>query len=157
MKKCLAGIIAAIIACLIFTGCANQHDKIYSDDSAIAGEDKFMDVVFMGNSSSGGGYSLTTDSHSGARTIWRHTEANQGQDITLDYYISVEEGGSAKLVLVAPDKTVVTVAEPPAGGEESGSYTFTPQAGKYRLKLVAKGGHRIKATVDTAAGDFGQE
>jgi len=74
------------------------------------------------------------ESFTGGHTFWRiYTGRDEEEPVTLHYQLTVESG-LADLVLVRPDGTVTRLS-----GENS-PYTFTPQKGESRVKLIGDEG-----------------
>ena len=80
---------------------------------------------------------MSTAAMSGARTIWRYNTTTD-VDVTFFYSLSVTDGGKAKLVLVTPDKEVITLVENADNtvSEEMQSQTVSLKAGNNRIKIV---------------------
>lgn len=89
------------------------------------------------------------ESFTGAQTLWRvYVSSGEGEAVTLHYQMTVEEG-LADLALVRPDGTVTRLS----GG--TSPYTFTPQEGETRLRLIGeKGRLRLELTIREMSGQW---
>ena len=155
MKKTVAFLLALVLA-LGLVGCGTQHDSIYEDDAELAASDKYSVSLYNGLSIEEGYYDFSAGTISGTRTIWR-LHAQEGEaEVTLGYTLTEENGGSVKLILVSPDDTITTLAEASAA-QESGTHSFEPTAGTWRLKIVGKGEAKMRAHLEYNAGEIGTD
>lgn len=156
MKKLLAFGLCFTMLVFCLLGCsATQHDDIYSDDERIAIANSCVTLTSIGSKIEEHSYQYSAQSLSGAITLW-HYQAESDAPVTLSCSISVSNAGKAKLVLVAPDKTVVTLVEASGQGEDSlEDYTFEPMDGIYKVKVVGAGQPKIAAQFDFSHGIWG--
>lgn len=83
--------------------------------------------------------SVRYGSFTGAHTLWRIYTPSGGEEITIEYRITVEEG-RGDLALVRPDGTVARFSK------ESSPYTFTAEPGETRLRVIGDEG-KLEYTV----------
>lgn len=88
-------------------------------------------------------------SFTGAHTLWRvYVASGQGKETAIQYQLTVEDG-LADLVLVEPDGKVTRLS-----GETS-PYTFTPQQGETRLRVIGdKGKFSLELTIGNRNGQW---
>lgn len=88
-------------------------------------------------------------SFTGAHTLWRvYVASGQGKETAIQYQMTVEDG-LADLVLVEPDGKVTRLS-----GETS-PYTFTPQQGETRLRVIGdKGKFSLELTIGNRNGQW---
>jgi len=89
------------------------------------------------------------ESFTGGHTFWRvYIGSGEGEPVALHYQLTVEDG-LADLVLVRPDGTVTRLSE------ESSPYTFTPQEGESRVKLIGDDGKlSLELTIREMSGQW---
>lgn len=124
---------------------AERWDGVYEDS---------VSIVSQGESNSKVMPSYTTTNHRlkgsvgkmyGMETLWEY-RASQQREVPITYSLTVESG-KAKLLLITPDNTIITLSEVIVlEGEEHTSgesslitETFHLEAGENRIKLVAEG------------------
>ncbi|MCL1904348.1 MAG: hypothetical protein FWF94_08015 [Oscillospiraceae bacterium] len=107
MKK---RIIPAIILCIVMiitTGC--DLAGIYDDNARLIKTADNISAKEQSRNRSGEEFTYSA-TMTGVTTIWRQDSIGE-TEVTLSYYLSVHEGGKAKLILIMPDDEVVTLAE----------------------------------------------
>ena len=135
MKK----IITMLVLCLTvitIAACGNLNDA-YHDNAEIARTGDSNSTRGARSSTIGNELTVSTTGMTGTRTIWRYT-ANSEVDVTFSYSLSVNGGGKAKLVLIAPDGEVIILAENTDNttNREMQSQTITLRRGNNRVKIV---------------------
>lgn len=130
----LISMVSMIIS--LFIGCGNNSmDSIYDDNSKIANE---SDSFGLDKSNE----TIETESYkgyvelSGSGTVWRY-KSNEDFDLEITYNLSVNSG-KAKIVLISPDGTVVTLVEntEKAIMEGETSITLPIKKGDNRIKII---------------------
>lgn len=156
MKK--VKLVAAACLLLFFTtGCLGNplHNAIYDDDAKIAETANNYNALYSIGNTENNTYTLSAHM-TGADTIWKwNTPA--AQDIEIYYSLSVLEGGKAKIVLIAPDNTVTTIAENTGDDAQDALHTATipVQPGLNRIKIVAYDKPKLELTLCSTQGKFG--
>lgn len=131
--------IILVCLCLLFvmvlSGCAAGQDKqkIFNDDAAIVQDgDSYTFVNRTGSTSSDEEVELAYTGFSGVQTIWTmKSSASSAVDFEFN---STVNSGDFKLVLVTPDKAVVTLLT----GTQQGAATQELTQGKYAVKLIGR-------------------
>ncbi|WP_032122963.1 hypothetical protein [Clostridium amazonitimonense] len=135
-KKRMVLITMTIMIISLLMGCGNNiMDKVYNNNSKIANEsdsfglDKSEETVKEERYK--GKLKL-----SGSGTIWTY-ESDEDFDLQIPYTLSVKSG-KAKIVLISPDNTVVTLVENTAKANVEGKTTITApiKKGTNRIKLI---------------------
>lgn len=139
--------IAFFILCtvlLVFSGCDKSgYNANYSNNDWLArDEDSYVKVqsagLWVDNE-----YNLTA-TLTGTDTVWSYS-AKEDHAITLTYSLSVTTGGSAKLVWIAPDNTVMTLVEnlDQSGGNLQ-AQTIICKKGRNRIKIVGQNDPKLE-------------
>lgn len=125
-----------LVLLIALSGCsAAGQDKlnIYADDAMIAAEgDSYTFTNRVGGVNEDDTLDLTYSGFTGSNSIWTVEFAESGT-LTLQYQSTVK-AGDFKVVLVGPEKQVMTLFE----GTQAGEKTADLPAGNYTLKLVGR-------------------
>jgi len=119
----------------VLTGCAAGQDKqkLFDDDAAIVQDgDSYTFVNRTGSTDSDEALVLAYTGFSGVQTIWT-MEASGTSKVDFEFD-SMVDAGDFKVVLVTPDKEVVTLLS----GTKQGAATQELTPGKYAVKLVGR-------------------
>lgn len=135
-KKRIVLIVMTIMIINLLIGCGNNTmNKIYNDNSKIADESDTFGVDEGEETIELGSYKGKLKL-SGSGTIWRY-ESSEDFDLQVPYTLSVKSG-KAKIVLIVPDNTVVTLIENTDQATIEGTTTLTVpiKKGTNRIKVV---------------------
>ncbi|WP_454054640.1 50S ribosomal protein L7ae [Clostridium sp. Marseille-Q7071] len=134
-RKILVIITIIMINLLIGCGKNNFMDRVYNDDSKIANDSDTFELDKSDETIEEGVYKGKVKL-SGSGTIWTY-ESDEDFDLQVPYILSVKSG-KAKIVLISPDNTVVTLVENTAKSSVEGNTTLTIpiKKGINRIKLV---------------------
>ncbi|MCC8122884.1 MAG: emp24/gp25L/p24 family protein [Oscillospiraceae bacterium] len=151
MKKHLAILTAGLLV-LSLAGCdATINDAIYDSDASLAGGDMYS-KMYATATTRGRTFTFSRGTLSGAETIWTYRSDGNGTEVTLQYTLEETNSGSAKLVLIDPDDTVITIAEASATRQED-TYSFTADdSGTYCVKLAGKESAAVSGTLSYSHG-----
>ncbi|MCD7946677.1 MAG: emp24/gp25L/p24 family protein [Oscillospiraceae bacterium] len=151
MKKHLIIVTAGLLA-ISLAGCdATKNDTIYDSDASLAGGDN-CSKMYATATTWGNSFKFSRGTLSGAETIWKYQSAGNGTEITLQYTLEETNSGSAKLVLIDPDDTVITLSEASSTRQED-TYSFTAdESGTYRVKLAGKESAAVSGTLEYSHG-----
>ena len=159
MKKTIAAFLIFSIIMLsmivLISGCSNARNEIYSDDVKIAQSESYHTTMWVPKHSDNK-YSLTADTLTGLRTIWRY-DAEDDEDVEMFYSLSVSNGGKAKLVLVTPDDEVIILSENTDNRtvSELESQIVSLKAGNNRIKIVGYDKVKFELKLNIEVGEFG--
>ena len=120
---------------LVLSGCAAGQDKqkIFDDNAAIIQDgDSYTFVNRTGSTLSDEEVELTYTGFSGVQTIWT-MEVSATSAVDFEFNSTVNSG-DFKVVLVTPDKAVVTLLT----GTQQGDATQALTQGKYAVKLIGR-------------------
>ena len=145
--------IILVSLCLLFVtvlaGCAAGQDKqkLFDDDAAIIQDgDSFTFVNRTGSTDSDEAIALAYTGFSGVQTIWT-MEVSAPSEVDFEFNSTVD-AGEFKVVLVTPDKEVVTLLS----GTQQGAATQELTPGKYAVKLVGrKAGGQLSLSLMTGS------
>lgn len=135
-KKRKILVIITIIMINLLIGCGdNFMDRVYNNDIKIANDSDTFGLDKSDETIEEGVYKGKVKL-SGSGTIWTY-ESNEDFDLQVPYTLSVKSG-KAKIVLISPDNTVVTLVENTAKSSVEGNTTLTIpiKKGINRIKLV---------------------
>ncbi|GKX65854.1 50S ribosomal protein L7ae [Inconstantimicrobium mannanitabidum] len=135
-KKRIIFITMTIMIISLLSGCSNKAmNKIYDDNSKIASAYDTFGLSHSKETIEPGIYKARFKL-SGSGTIWTY-ESDSDIDLKVPYILSVKSG-KAKIVLISPDNTVVTLVENTnkATMNETTSFTVPIKKGNNRIKIV---------------------
>lgn len=135
-KKRKILVIITIIMISLLIGCGdNFMDRVYNDDSKIANDSDTLGLDESDETIEEGVYNGKLKL-SGSGTIWTY-ESDEDFDLQVLYTLSVKSG-KAKIALISPDNTVVTLVENTAKSSAEGNTALTIpiKKGINRIKLV---------------------
>ena len=129
-----------IVVTLIFglTACDSKSiADIYDNDSKIAGNSNSYNLINCEQSIEEQNYKCCIEKFEGMDTVWI-CDAAEAVSAELSFFASVYDG-KMKLVLIAPDGSLTTIAEltPETKLEDFINYTINLKKGKNRIKVVA--------------------
>lgn len=136
-KKRIALIVMTIIVTSLFIGCGDTiMNRIYDDNIKIANKSDTMGLDESEETIESGAYKGKIKL-SGSGTIWRY-ESSEDCDLKVPYVLSVKSG-KAKIVLISPDNTVITLIENTGKATVNGTTTLTLpiKKGTNRIKVVS--------------------
>jgi len=146
--------LATLFLCMALIGLPGCGDPgaVYDDDAKLADTGNSNSMVGLVSSRVGNGLSAKVSSFKGSRTIWT-CEADDGDELSVAYSLSVESG-RAKLVLITPDDEVVVLVEcaDDVLSVQAQAQTISLQPGLNRIKIVCDD---AKSVVLTFATDIG--
>lgn len=153
-KKRKILVIMTIIMISLLIGCGdNFMDRVYNDDSKIANEYDTFSLDESDETIEEGVYKGKFKL-SGSGTIWTY-ESDEDFDLQAPYILSVKSG-KAKIVLISPDNTVVTLVENTAKSTVEGNTALTVpiKKGINRIKLVGYKKADIELELHIEKGEF---
>lgn len=146
-----------IVVTLIFgvMGCAsNSMVDIYENDSKIASNSNSYNLINCEQRIEEQNYKCSIEKFEGMDTVWTY-DAVEDVSAELSYFASVYNG-KIKLVLIAPDDSLTTIAEitPETKLEDSSNYTINLKEGKNRIKIVAGEDTKLDIELSIPIGEF---
>lgn len=151
--------IMMIVVTLIFgvMACAsNPMVDFYDNDSKIASNSNSYNLINCEQRIEEQNYKCSIEKFEGMDTVWTYDAA---EDISaeLSYFVSVYNG-KMKLVLIAPDDSLTTIAEitPETKLEDSLNYTINLKKGKNRIKVVAGKDTKLDIELSIPIGEFAE-
>ncbi|ONI45501.1 hypothetical protein AN642_01505 [Epulopiscium sp. SCG-B10WGA-EpuloA2] len=133
----ITAFVVVIVVLVWTTFCTLSIDQIYYDDASIA---RFADsgikrLAHQTSDGQQGNGSFAT--FIGKSTLWTYN-VPEDMELEISCLLSVEKG-LAKLVLINPDKTVITILEstPDTSSAEIITKTLLLKKGRNKIKLVA--------------------
>lgn len=147
-----------IAACMclsagVLAGCEeNPAAALYDNESAIVSESNTYNLDGVTQQIVDDTYEVTAENMEGMDTVWTF-EAEYEAEISVSYSISLQSG-KLKLVLIAPDGMMTTLAECSPDMGLNGEEVIAVSPGENRIKVVA--GEKTGFTMDLsiAEGDF---
>ena len=155
MKKVSFALLAFVMAVSI-CGCSQAKlDEIYDDDVEIAKRSDSYSTSIYTYSYVGNEANYHARSLSGMKTVWEY-EAVGECEVTIAFSLSVEKGGSAKLVLVNPDDEVIVLYENTNNTVTDSMQTMqiSMTKGMYRIKVVGRDKPEIDLVMHVSTGNF---
>lgn len=112
MKKKLYAVILAVA--LLASGCSPMN--VYDNEERIADNSNSYNKIRYKQSTKDDTTTITCGKMEGMDTVWKYQAE---EDMTLQMYCTLEvTSGKAKLVLIQPDDTIITLAEKESTAEE---------------------------------------
>ncbi len=110
---------------------------IYDIDSKIADNSNSYNLINCEQRIEEQNYKCSIEKFEGMDTVWTY-DAAEDVSAELSFFVSVYDG-KMKLVLIAPDDSLTTIAEitPETKLEDPINYTINLKKGKNRIKVVA--------------------
>lgn len=142
-----------VMSAALLSGCVmNFGAKLYNDEQEIVRNSNSYNLVRAKQSVKGNHLFGTMDKLEGMGTIWKYN-ASEETDVTITYQMKISEG-KAKLVLISPDDTVITIVECTAesDAEEDVSDTYSLEKGKNRIKLIGAENTKIEFEISLNKG-----
>ena len=155
MKNGLRGLIAAAVLAVGLSACAAPSAAaVYEKESLIAKDSNNYSVVNPEQSVEDGTYAVTVERFEGVDTIWSY-ETQQAEETELTYQLAVKSG-RAKLVLVAPDHSLTTIAEitPDIQMENPQRALLELRKGNNQIKLVAEENTQLELVLEVSVGEL---
>ncbi len=146
-------IVVALI--LGLTACAsNPMADIYDNDSEIASNSNSYNLINCEQRIEEQNYNCSIEKFEGIDTVWSY-DATEDVSAELSYFVSVYNG-KMKLVLIAPDDSLTTIAgiTPETKLEDSKNYTINLKKGKNRIKVVAGKDTKLDIELSIPMGEF---
>ena len=146
--------IITMMSVSLLVGCgSNMMNKIYNDNSKIADESDTYGVDDSEETIESGNYKGKMKL-SGSLTIWKY-ESSEDFDLEVPYTLSVKSQ-KAKIVLISPDNTVVTLVENTDKATIEGKTTIAVpiKKGTNRIKLVGYDKADIDVELHIDQGEF---
>lgn len=146
-----------IIITLIWgiTACAsNPMVDIYDDESKIADHSNSYNLINCEQRIEEQNYKCSIEKFEGMDTVWTY-DAAEDVSAELSYFVSVYNG-KMKLVLIAPDNSLTTIAEitPETKLEDSLNDTINLKKGKNKIKVVAEKDTKLDIELSIPMGEF---
>ena len=149
-----------IVAALVFgvvvcASCASTSmADMYDNDSKIAGNSNSYNLKNCEQHIDGQNYQCRIEKLEGMDTVWTY-DAAEDVSAELSYSVSVYNG-KMKLVLIAPDDSLTTIAEITAetASEASQKHTVHLKKGKNRIKVVAAKDTKLDIELSIPIGEF---
>lgn len=147
--------LAVILAAVMLGGCSPMA-AVYDNDKKIASDSNTYNLINYRGETTGQKYSAAIGKIEGMITVWTYT-AEKEMQLELTYSIHVDSG-KAKLVLIAPDGTLSTIAEADAGealvDQQENSISIEVKPGKNRIKLVAGENTKMDFQLELPVGKY---
>ena len=149
-----------IVAALVFgvmvcASCASTSmADMYDNDSKIADNSNSYNLINCEQHIDGQNYQCRIEKLEGMDTVWTY-DAAEDVSAELSYSVSVYNG-KMKLVLIAPDDSLTTIAEITAETASGASqkYTVHLKKGKNRIKVVAAKDTKLDIELSIPIGEF---
>lgn len=151
MKKI---VLVCIVMLVVLSGCSsNMMNGLYKNDERILSTNNSYNLNGEEQEIDGQTYKGNVE-FEGMDTIWVY-KAESNCEIEMSYLLSVLEG-KAKLVLIASDGTLTTIAENTnkSKDEELTVTSLSLLAGENRIKLIAANKAQIELEIQSEVGEF---
>jgi len=136
MNKRMLGLVCLnlfLAAVLFGCGAGSDKQKIFDDEAGITQDgDTYTFVNRTGSTNSDEDVALAYTGFSGVQTIWI-IEVSAASEVDFEFNSTVDDG-DFKVVLVTPDKEIVTLLT----GTQQGTATQELTQGKYAVKLLGR-------------------
>lgn len=155
MKKLILLFLAMLFVLTgCFTGAINDMGEIYSNDEKISSDTNTYNLNYIKNQTIDMQRFVGDIEFDGMDTIWKYN-AEKDIEIDMSYLLTLSQG-TAKLVLIQPDGTVVNITETTKDSDitELQVASLSLKEGENRIKLVAKNKARISFEFIIEMGDF---
>lgn len=152
--KCL---VVTMVLILGLTACASKPmAAVYDDNSKIASNSNTFSLINDMQEIEGKSYKGNIGKFEGMDTIWT-CDATEDENVELAYLISVS-AGKMKLVLIAPDNSLTTIAEitPETKLDDFQTYMLPLKKGENRIKVVAGEDTQIDMELSIPVGEFSE-
>lgn len=139
----------------VFTACSfNPMLAVYDDDSKIASKSNTYNAINCNGNIDGTTYEVTAERFEGMDTVWDY-DAKEDENVELTYSVSLYSG-KMKLVLIAPDDSLTTIAEitSKTDTDNVSTYTLDLKKGINRIKVVSGKDTRLDMELSVPVGAF---
>lgn len=149
-----AAVLALILLISCLGGCSNMMTGVYDDASMLVKDSNTYNKVNWKSSIEDRKYTVSAVKFEGMDTIWTY-DAPEDASIEITYLVKVHDG-KMKLVLIAPDDTLTTIAEitTESSMEEAESVTLELEKGENRIKLVGGKDTKLDMEIFISEGKF---